>query len=129
MNRLQKRNIFLSISVIIFFYIISGWLLSVLNGFDTMQNTALIVSGILCTVNIVLSFIILIAAYDKDIKGFMVQYFGGMAIRLLFLLLSIFLILKFSRIDIFVFILSLFVLYFIFQMLEIYFIHSYQKRK
>jgi hypothetical protein len=45
------------------------------------------------------------------------------------MLFVIFLVLKFIIIDIFVFILSLFVLYFIFQALEIYFIHSYQKRK
>lgn len=129
MNSISKKNFFLSVSVIVIAYSALSWLFSALYAFDTTQNTALIVSGILGTVNIVISFIILTVSYDKDIKGFMVNYFGGMGIRLLFLLLTIFLILKFMRIDIFVFILSLFVLYFIFQILEIYYIHSYQKRK
>ena len=129
MNSISKKNFFLSVSVIVIAYSALSWLFSALYAFDTTQNTALIVSGILGTVNIVISFIILTVSYDKDIKGFMVNYFGGMGIRLLFLLLTIFLILKFMRIDIFVFILSLFVLYFIFQTLEIYYIHSYQKRK
>jgi hypothetical protein len=128
-NSISKKNFFLSVSVIVIAYSALSWLFSALYAFDTTQNTALIVSGILGTVNIVISFIILTVSYDKDIKGFMVNYFGGMGIRLLFLLLTIFLILKFMRIDIFVFILSLFVLYFIFQILEIYYIHSYQKRK
>ncbi len=129
MNSISKKNFFLSVSVIVIAYSALSWLFSALYAFDTTQNTALIVSGILGTVNIVISFIILTVSYDKDIKGFMVNYFGGMGIRLLFLLLTIFLILKFMRIDIFVFILSLFVLYFVFQILEIYYIHSYQKRK
>ena len=129
MNSISKKNFFLSVSVIVIAYSALSWLFSALYVFDTTQNTALIVSGILGTVNIVISFIILTVSYDKDIKGFMVNYFGGMGIRLLFLLLTIFLILKFMRIDIFVFILSLFVLYFVFQILEIYYIHSYQKRK
>ncbi len=129
MINISKKNFFISISVIVALYAAFGWLFSVLFGFNSMQNTALIVSGILGTINIVVSFIILIYSYDKDIKGFMVNYFGGMGIRLLFLLLIIFLVLKFMQIDIFVFILSLFVLYFVFQTLEIYYIHSYQKRK
>ena len=129
MNSISKKNFFLSVSVIVIAYSALSWLFSALYAFDTTQNTALIVSGILGTVNIVISFIILTVSYDKDIKGFMVNYFGGMGIRLLFLLLTIFLILKFMRIDIFVFILSLFVLFFVFQILEIYYIHSYQKRK
>ena len=129
MNNISKKGFFLSVMVIISVYTALSWILSALYTFDRTQNTALIVSGILGTVNIVISFIILTVSYDKDIKGFMVNYFGGMGIRLLFLLLTIFLILKFMRIDIFVFILSLFVLYFVFQTLEIYYIHSYQKRK
>jgi len=129
MNNISKKSFFLSVMVIISVYTALSWILSALYTFDRTQNTALIVSGILGTVNIVISFIILTVSYDKDIKGFMVNYFGGMGIRLLFLLLTIFLILKFMRIDIFVFILSLFVLYFVFQTLEIYYIHSYQKRK
>jgi hypothetical protein len=129
MNNISKKSFFLSVMVIISVYTALSWIISALYAFDRTQNTALIVSGILGTVNIVISFIILTVSYDKDIKGFMVNYFGGMGIRLLFLLLTIFLILKFMQIDIFVFILSLFVLYFVFQTLEIYYIHSYQKRK
>ena len=128
MRKLQK-DFFLSVFLVIILYGGISWLLTDRYNFGEEQVLSIILSGVLGTINIILSFIILILAYDEDINGFMKKYFGGMGLRLLFLLLSIFLIIKLMEIDIFVFILSLFVLYFIFQSIEIYFIHSYQKRK
>jgi hypothetical protein len=125
----QKKKIFLSVALIAAIYIALSSVLSYLYQFNSAQNRALVMAGILGTINVVISFIILFVSFDRGIKEFMIRYFGGMAIRVLFLLIIIFLLLKFMIIDIFVFILSLFVLYFVFQALEIYFVHGYQKRK
>jgi len=126
-NDFGKKRFFLSVTVIMALYAGIVWLVSGAYAFSATQNKALLIAGILSAVNIVISFMILTSSYNKDIKSFMVFYFGGMGIRLLFLLLIIFIVLKFMQIDIFVFILSLFVLYFIFQTLEIYYVHSYKK--
>lgn len=128
MKKLQ-RDFFLSVFIVVVLYVGISWVISDLYSFGEEQILAIILSGVLSVINIIISFVIFILSYDEDINGFMKKYFGGMGLRLLFLLLSIFLVLKLMRIDIFVFILSLFVLYFIFQSIEIYFIHNYQKRK
>ncbi|MBD3226225.1 MAG: hypothetical protein GF313_15970 [Caldithrix sp.] len=48
------------------------------------------------------------------------QYFlGGMGIRFLLVIATIFIVLKFTAIDTFVFIFALFVLYFLFQIWEV----------
>ena len=126
---MQKRKMNLSIVYVTAIYIALSFFLANFFSFSKIQNLSLFIAGILGVINIVASIVLLTFSYEKEFKEFMIIYFGGMGIRLLFFLLIIFFIIKFIRIDIFVFILSFFVLYFIFQAIEIYFIHSYQRRK
>lgn len=68
-------------------------------------------------------------AKNKENKGFLKVYFGGMIGRLLILLLLIFLILKYISINQISFLFSLFILYLINQIFELRFIIKSSNKK
>ena len=60
----------------------------------------------------------------KNNKKFLIFNLGGMGVRLFFLLLGVFILLKFLKIDFYAFILIFFVFYFIFLIVEVYNFHK-----
>ena len=66
---------------------------------------------------------------NKDFNAFVRVFIGGIVIRMTVMLAVIFIIFKFMHIDNFVFIFSLFILYFIFQIWELTIINKHLKQE
>lgn len=81
--------------------------------------TASIYSGLLNLANAFTAIAIFNVAVKKNNKGFLIFNFGGMTVRLLLLLISIFIFFKLTDIDKYGFIILFFVFYFVFLIYEI----------
>ena len=81
--------------------------------------TASIYSGLLNLANAFAAIAIFNTAVKKNNKGFLILNFGGMTVRLLLLLVSIFIFFKLTSIDKYGFIILFFVFYFVFLIYEI----------
>jgi hypothetical protein len=117
----------LGIITILLVYSLSGWALVVLAKLTSSQVLGLKISGILATLNIVAAFSIIFLFKDKEQTQFARIFLGGLVVRLLAMLAVIFMILKYSSVDHFIFIGSLFVLYFIYQIWEVLILNSNHK--
>jgi uncharacterized membrane protein HdeD (DUF308 family) len=105
----------------------AAWGISEMAGFTARQIFALKISGILATVNIVIAFSIIYFFREKDQSQFARYFLVGLVVRLLGMLSVIFMILKYSTLDHFIFIGSLFVLYFVYQIWEVLILNSNHK--
>jgi len=105
-------------------YIIGAWGISAVSGFGKIENLSLVYSGILATLNIIAAYFLIKISINKGRKEFGKIFITGMVIRLFLMLLFIFIILKNCPVDNFVFIISLFILYFIYQIWEVVFLNS-----
>ena len=118
------KKFFIGTAAILLFYTLSAWGISVVAGFVKEQNSALFISGIIATLNIVVAFLIIYFSKDKKQSEFAKLFLGGMVIRLLAMLATIFVVFKYSDADHFVFIGSLFILYFLYQIWEVLTLNS-----
>ena len=121
------KKFFIGVAVILAIYIAAAWGIVELAGFQTEKIKGLYYSGILATINVVVAFMILKLAMPKDQKTFAKIFLLGMVLRLLGLLISIFIIFKYSEASHFVFIGSLFILYFMYQIWEVLILNSKKK--
>ncbi len=121
------KKFFVGTAVILLFYILAAWAVSIVAGFVNEQNSALFISGIIATVNIVVAFLIIYFSKDKKQSEFAKIFLGGMVVRLLAMLATIFMVFKYSDADHFVFIGSLFILYFLYQIWEVLTLNSKNK--
>ncbi len=113
------KKFFMGTAAILLLYVLVSWAVSTLAEFSKEQNTALIISGIIATLNIVVAFLIIYVSKDKKQSEFARIFLGGMVVRLLAMLAVIFMVFKYSDADRFVFIGSLFILYFLYQIWEV----------
>ena len=118
------KKFFIGTAAILLFYTLSAWGISVVAGFVKEQNSALFISGIIATLNIVVAFLIIYFSKDKKQSEFAKLFLGGMVIRLLAMLATIFVVFKYSDADHSVFIGSLFILYFLYQIWEVLTLNS-----
>lgn len=114
-------------SIILVLFVLGGWAAAKIASFQEEQNSGLIASGILATANIVVAFGIIQFSIQKDQKTFSKIFLTGMGVRLVLMLTVILAIIRFTRIDSFVFISALFILYFLFQIWEVVVLNSYLK--
>lgn len=121
------KKFFIGIAVILFIYVLMGWSISVIAEFSAEKIFGLQISGILATLNIVVAFFIIYFTKDKEQAQFSRIFLGSMIIRLFAMLAVIFTIFKFVTVDRFIFIGSLFVLYFLYQIWEVWILNSYHK--
>ena len=70
-----------------------------------------------------LGFFSIIWAFKKSLKVFMATVLGGIFVRFVLIAIALFIVMKFTRIDIVYFVLSFFVFYIIYQFYEIRFIN------
>ena len=120
----MTKNFLLGIFAVAAAYVIGAWSFSAVLGFDNIKNLSLVYSGILATLNIIAAYLLIKFSIDKGQKEFGKIFITGMVIRVFLMLLFIFLIIKNCPVDNFVFIISLFILYFIYQIWEVVFLNS-----
>lgn len=125
----MTKKFLIGISAILSVYIFFSWLTSELAGFDSYQIQSLIFAGALATLNILTAYIIVKLSIHRGQKEFSKIFLSGMVIRILFLLIIIFLVLKYTQANDFVFIGSLFILYFVYQVWEVLFLNSAFKQE
>jgi presenilin-like A22 family membrane protease len=120
----MTKNFLLGIFAVLVVYTIGACAFSAASGFDDTQNLSLSYSGILATLNIIAAYFIIKFSINKGQKEFGKIFVTGMIIRVFLILLFIFFIIKNCPVDNFVFIISLFILYFIYQIWEVVFLNS-----
>ncbi len=123
----MAKKFFLGMAAILTVYIAAAWGISVLAAFNIEQVLGLKLSGILATVNVTLAYLVIYFAQSKEQSEFAKIFLSGMVVRLFALLAFIFIIFNYSRADHFVFIGSLFILYFVYQIWEIFIISKQNK--
>ncbi len=125
----MTKKFLYGIAAILIAYILFSWLVSALADFDLYQNQSLLFAGLLATINILAAYVIVKLSVHRGQKDFSRIFLTGMVLRVLFLLMLIFLVLKFTRVNDFVFIGSLFILYFVYQVWEVLFLNSAFKQE
>jgi len=86
---------------------------------DIMDKRSLFFGWIIVFVGLLIGLVVFQFVFDKDNKTFLRFYFGGMIFRMFLLLLLIFVTLKFIGINPISFLFSLFIFYFINQIIEL----------
>ena len=124
----MAKKFFLGILIILFLYIIT--VVSLYCVFDFEQNIIIsfLISAILTTTNISLAFLIIFRIKNKRGIEFNKFFLGSMGVRFVGLITIIFLLIKFANIHQIGFLVSLFLLYFIFQFWEIIIINKYMDK-
>ena len=120
----MQKKFFLGLGAILIIYAGASYVIALIASFSRDQIFSLYVSGIIATVNVVIAFLVVKFSMNKGQDIFTKIFLSGMVIRLLGLLAVIFLILQYSRVDRFVFIGSLFILFFIYQVWEVLILNS-----
>ena len=117
------------IFVILLLYTATIILITSNSDISVQQQTSFIYAAILTTLNIIAVFLIIKLNFNKDVHTFNRTFFLGFGIRFIILLILIFLVLLFGRVNQFTFLVSLFILYFIFQFWEIFFLNRNFKQE
>lgn len=125
----MQKQFYLGIAVSMVLYIAGSAGFSHIFAFGYEENSGLILAGILALLNVVAAFLIILKTINKDFNAFVRVFIGGIVIRMGVMLAVIFIIFKFMAIDNFVFIFSLFILYFIFQIWELTIINKHLKQE
>jgi hypothetical protein len=118
------KKILKSVLIICLPFYIVAFILFQLQVIDQLILVSAVYAGLLNIINFVTASAAFIWTLKKDNKKFLIFNLGGMGVRLFFLLLGIFILLKFLKIDFYAFILVFFVFYFIFLIVEVYNFHK-----
>ena len=121
----MARKFFIGVFAILVSFIVITCLLDSIFDFENIIIRAFILSAALTTANISLAFFIIIKLKNNDRKNFSKIFLGSMAGRFAGLMLVIFMIIKFVNIHRIGFLVSLFLLYFIFQFWEVIIVNKY----
>jgi len=119
-----------TISYLLLIYTIGYTFLGFLFYLDRINSLFFISSFYAAILNIFNFAVLLLLFYisaDKSNKSFLIFNLGGMGVRLLFLLASVFIFLKFLKIDEYAFIFTFFIFYFLQMTLEINYINQRSK--
>ncbi len=118
---------------IIIFYFVSFIIVLILKYFEIITELSfisIIYAGVLSLINVLAAVLLFHYSYKSRHSSFMILNFGGIGVRIFFLLLAFFLIIKFLNIDKYAFILVFFLFYFISLSLEvIYYLRITTKNK
>lgn len=110
--------------VLIVLYTIISIIIAYYSKYNSESVSALIFAGILATINIVIVVFFLTRILKKPADQFLKAFWMSTLIRMLFLLAMFFTILTQVTLNHFVFTAAFFILYFLFQMIEIYILHT-----
>jgi len=109
------KGFVIGVTVVLGIYSILAVLLTITADYHPAQYQGLIWAGIIAAVNVVTAFLIVLFAITKDQTTFIRIFLSGVAIRLFIMLAMIFVILRYSQLNRFVFIVAFFILYFLLQ--------------
>ena len=121
----MAKKFFTGIFIILIIYILA--VLSICNIFDYGRIIVIsfLISAIITTANISLAFLVIMYIQNKEGADFNKFFLGSMGARFIGLAVIIFLIKKFTNIHQIGFLVSLFLLYFIFQFWEVIIVNKY----
>lgn len=123
----MAKRFFLGVFFILAVYVMAAWGIIRLAHFSAPQIDGIFYSGILGTVNIVLAFLIIKFSIERDQKTFSKIFLVGLIVRLLGLMIFIWIIFNYTDVNRFIFIGSLFILYFLYQIWEVLILYSSYK--
>lgn len=112
------RKIKIPLALFIFINLIICFLY-LFNAISKLQFTSLAAGSIIAFINFIIFIILFMISVKKSNKEFLVINLGGMAFRIGIILISIFLTIKFLKIDKYAFIFALFIWYIFFLIVEI----------
>ena len=118
--------------IILFIYILVYVTLAALYNFGVIDFSFLysaIIAGILNVVNSLLAILLFEYSYKKGGNVFLLANLGGMGARMIFILVSILIIMKFFTINEIAFLLIFFIIYFILLSSEVFYFHKKTKNK
>ncbi len=114
------------------FYLLSFIVILVLNYFEIINELrffSIIYAGILSLINVLAAVLLFRYSYKSRHSSFMIFNFGGLGVRVVFLLIAIVLVIKLLNIDKYAFILVFFLFYFISLSLEVvYYLQTTAKK-
>ncbi len=122
------KQFLFGVGLILVFFSVSGVFLDRSLDFSPEKIKGMYYSGILATANIVVAFLVIYFTIHRSMKVFMRAFLSGIGIRFLLIVAVIFWILSAGMVDHFVFLVSLFILYAIFQFWEVMLIHRHFKK-
>ena len=107
-------------------FILTTIVLLIFNSFLADQNEFVTVlsAGILAVLYVLSGFLMISWAFTKPMKMFMSVVLGGIGIRLILTAIALVLVIKVFAMNISIFLATFGVLYFLFQIVEIYFINK-----
>ncbi len=121
----MARLFFIGVLIILTLYIITAVFLTSIYDYQENIIESFIISAIITTANICLAFWIILRVYNKEGTDFNKVFLGSMGARFAGLTAIIFIIIKFVNIHRIGFLVSLFLLYFIFQFWEVIVVNKY----
>jgi hypothetical protein len=124
----MTKVFYLGIFIILTIYTTASYIITISYGFGPIKINSIIWSGVISTINIIAAFLIVRFTFDKNASAFNKIFLSSMTIRFFVLLAAIFIILKFVNVHQFTFLLTLFLLYSIFQFWEVYILNKNLKR-
>jgi len=119
------RIFFTGVFIILLIFVGVVWLLSDYFHYNSIIFNSFVISGIITVINIVVAFLIVKYSIKKSVDTFNKAFLVSMGARFMVLLGVIFVILKFAEVHQLAFLVSLFLLYFIFQFWEMIVINKY----
>jgi hypothetical protein len=124
MRRKNVRKILKTVLIVCLPFYAVAIILYFLSIISELILFSVIYAGLLNIINFAAATFAFNWTLKKDNKNFLIFNLGGMGVRLFFLLLGVFILLKFLKIDFYAFILVFFVFYFIFLIVEVYNFHK-----
>ena len=85
--------------------------------------------SVLFIINMVLDTLFLIKSLKNDADSFVKRFFRGKLVRIVIVLMIFFTIWVFIALNRFIFVVTFFILYFLFQIMEIYILHKHNSKR
>lgn len=119
-----------TISYLLVLYLVSYMVLGILYYLDFIDKlfiSSALYAAVLNILNIILALLLYYFSIGKSNSTFLMLNLGGMGVRLFFLLVSVFIFLKFLKIDKYAFIFIFFIFYFLQIIFEIAYLNKRAK--
>jgi len=118
-----KKSLVFSLIVLIG-YIAIAYILIKINNYGQAEIAAFIYAGILAVLNLILTMFFIDKNLTKKQNEFIKSFMQSTILRLVIILAIFFTIVLLMQLNHFVFSIGFFILYFLFQMIEIYILHT-----
>ncbi len=120
----MNKKFFIGVSLILTLYTIITWSLYTIFSLGEAEVRSFIFSGIIATVNIVVVLFTIKFSQMENGQKFNKRFLISLTFRFIILFAAIIFVIKFGKIQNFTFLSSLFVLYFTYQIWEVYFLNQ-----